>query len=36
MRKNPTSKEEQRDMLELDFGQTLEILREEYLDVYEG
>ena len=29
-------KEEERDMLELDFGQTPDILKEEYLDVYEG
>ena len=29
-------KKEERDMLELDFDQTLDILREEYLDVYEG
>ena len=35
-RKNLTTKEEERDILELDFGQTLDILREEYLDVYEG
>ena len=34
-RKNPCTIEE-RDTLELDFGQTLDILREEYLDVYEG
>ena len=27
---------EERDTLELDFGQTMDILREEYLDVYEG
>ena len=26
----------ERDTLELDFGQTPDILREEYLDVYEG
>ena len=35
-RKNPCTKEEERDILELDFGQTPDILREEYLDVYEG
>ena len=34
--KNLTSKEDERDILELDFGQTLDILREENLDVYEG
>ena len=33
--KNPCTIEE-RDILELDFGQTPDILREEYLDVYEG
>ena len=33
--KNPYTIEE-RDTLELDFGQTPDILREEYLDVYEG
>ena len=33
--KNLTTKEEERDILELDFGQTPDILREEYLDVYE-
>ena len=33
--KNPCTIEE-RDTLELDFGQTLDILRVEYLDVYEG
>ena len=27
---------EERDILELDFGPTPDILREEYLDVYEG
>ena len=27
---------EERDILELDFGQTSDILREEYLDVYDG
>ena len=35
-RKNPTTKEDERDILELDFGQTPDILREEYLHVYEG
>ena len=34
--KNACTKEEERDILGLDFGQTLDILREEYLDVYEG
>ena len=34
--RNPGTKEEERDILELDFSQTLDILREEYLDVYEG
>ena len=34
-RKNPCMIEE-RDTLEFDFGQMLDILREEYLDVYEG
>ena len=34
--KNPTSKEEETDILELDSGQTLYILREEYLNFYEG
>ena len=34
--KNPTTKEEGRDILESDFGQIPDILREEYLDVYEG
>ena len=34
--KNQSTKEEERDILELDFCQTLDILREEYLDVYEG
>ena len=33
--KNLYTKEE-RDILELDFGPTPDILREEYLDVYEG
>ena len=31
-----TKEEEKKDRLELDFGQTPDILREEYLDVYEG
>ena len=35
-RKNPTSKEEERNMSEVDFGLTLHILREEYLDLYES
>ena len=34
--KNLTIKEEGKDILELDFGQIPDILREEYLDVYEG
>ena len=34
-RKNPC-KIEERDTVELDFVQTPDILREEYLDVYEG
>ena len=29
-------KEEERDILELDFGQMLDILEEEYFDVYNG
>ena len=33
--KNPCTKEE-KDTLELDFGPTPGILREEYLDVYKG
>ena len=33
-RRNACTKEEESDMLELDFGQTPDILREEYLDVY--
>ena len=33
---NPCTKEVKRDILELDFGQTPDILRKEYLDVYEG
>ena len=35
-RRNTCTKEEERGMLELDFGQTPDILREEYIDVYEG
>ena len=36
-RKNLDIKEEkEKDMVELDFGPTLKILREEYLDIYEG
>ena len=35
-RKNLCTKEEKRDILELDFGQMPDILEEEYLDVYEG
>ena len=35
-RKNPCTKEGERDILELDSGQTLDILREEYLDLYKG
>ena len=34
--KNPCTKEEERDIVELDFGQMLDILKEEYLDVYDG
>ena len=34
--KNQYVKEEERDMLELDFGHTPGILREEYLDMYKG
>ena len=34
--KNPCTKVEERHILELDFGQTSEILREEYFDVYKG
>ena len=34
--KNTCAREEKRDLLELDFGQILDMLREEYLDVYEG
>ena len=35
-RKNLCVKEEERDILELDFGQTPDILKEEYLNVYNG
>ena len=35
-RKNPSTKEKERHMLELDFGQTPDISIGEYLDVYEG
>ena len=35
-RRNACTKEEERDMFKLDFGQTPDILRKEYLDVYEG
>ena len=31
-----TKEEEEKDMLELDFGQMPDVLREEYLDVYRG
>ena len=34
--KNTFSKKEEGDILELDFVQTLDILRDEYLDVYAG
>ena len=34
--RNPTTKEEERDILKLDFGQTPDILREEYLDMHKG
>ena len=34
--KNLCTKEEERDILELDFGHTPVILKEEYFDVYEG
>ena len=34
--KNHSDVKEERDMIELDFGPTLNILKEEYLDVYEG
>ena len=35
-RKNACTKEEERDILELYFGQTPDILWEEYLDMYKG
>ena len=35
-RRNSYIKEEERDMLELDFGHTPDRLKEEHLDVYEG
>ena len=35
-RKTPCTKEEERDMLELNFGCMPDILKEEYLDVYKG
>ena len=35
-RKTPYVKDEERDMLDLDFGHMLDKLKEEYLDVYEG
>ena len=35
-RKTPFTKEEERDMLELDFGHTQDILKEEYLHMYKG
>ena len=34
--KNLCAKEEERDIFELDFGQMSDILREEYLDVYDS
>ena len=34
--KNHLDTNEERGMIELDFGSTLNILKEEYLDVYEG
>ena len=34
--KNLCTKEEKGDILELHFGQKLDILREEYFDVYKG
>ena len=34
--KNNLDAKEERDATELDFGQTPHILKEEYLDVYEG
>ena len=35
-RRTPYIKEEERDVLKLDFRHTPDILKEEYLDVYEG
>ena len=35
-KRNSNIEEEKRHMLELDFGDTLEKLKEEYLDIYEG
>ena len=35
-RKSPCTYEEKKDRIELDIGKTLDIFREEYLDVYEG
>ena len=34
--KTSCTKEEERDILELDFGHVLDVLKEEYLDVYKG
>ena len=36
MQETPCIKEEESDMLELDFGHTVEKLKEEYLELYEG
>ena len=36
MEKNQYTKEEERDIVELDFGHTLDKLKEEYLGVYKG
>ena len=35
-RRTPYIKQDERDMLELDFGHTPSKLKEEYLDIYEG
>ena len=35
-KKTPHSEEEERDMLEVDFGHMPDILKEEYLDMYKG
>ena len=35
-RKTPCTKEEEKDMLELDFGHMLDILKEEYLEIFKG